>query len=92
MTAQDVQTHVHGVVALADIPWDMQEWVTRDPTVPRVLTGTTSAPTAAKGWVLGWEERGGEALDTTSCHGFRAPPNLSGHTGHFTGLAGREKM
>lgn len=42
---------------LADIPWDMREWGTQDPAVSRVLTGGTTAPTASKGWVLGWEER-----------------------------------
>ena len=57
MTAWDVQTHAHGVVAWADIPWDVQERGTQNPAVSRAVTGTTSAPTASKGWVLGQEER-----------------------------------
>lgn len=55
--AWGAQTRAHGVVAPADIPWDMQEWGTQDPIMSRALTGTTSAPTVSKEWVLGWEER-----------------------------------
>jgi len=59
VTARDAQICARGVVALADIPWDMQEWSTQDPAVSRALTGSTTAPTASKGCMLGSEERRG---------------------------------
>lgn len=88
MTTQDEEACAHGVMALADILWDMQEWDTQDLAVSRVLTGSTAA---SKGWCWGGRRREGMFLTQPSAK-FRAPANLPVHTGHCTGLAGKEKM